>query len=556
MALNPIIKFTTLFGLLAVELAVSIVAAQGSTTLTLILSVVFLLISMYLLATSVPDADRSSNGVMIAVLFGLALLLVCPATPQTAPGKEAVTLRDQAARLLASGDARRQPPSTHARSISASRTPPSISAVQRPGRSSANGRRRSTTTRPLFACGWICPSLIRSAATLTHGSDDSQDAIDDYNQAVQIKRDYWDAYVARADANGSSGRWERALADLDYVLERAPGHARALALRGGAGPPYANDDRAVEDYTAALARSPRDRTLLLARPPHSPDLGKHAEAFADRDAAVQLDPSDAAGYIIRGGSHHQLGRHSEGLADRARAIEIDNHNATAWLARGNAHFLLGNWEFAIADLQGRPLRFDPRNVEAPPLIERARAELARAKAPPAPEPKPHEPSQAADAHLSGSFRTQRNLRDGACQPLRHLPGDCAAPCPGASRRAPPPAPPSKAKPPAAPTPSRATAEPHHRTGRLLLQQGKYEQAIQALSEAIRRNPDHALAYNARGYAHLRLHEPKEALADFDQAIEKNPRYANAYQNRASARLLLGDKEGSEQDAAKARSLLQ
>ena len=46
-ALNPVIKFTTLFGLLAVELAVSLTARNnGDTTLTHILAAVFFLISM------------------------------------------------------------------------------------------------------------------------------------------------------------------------------------------------------------------------------------------------------------------------------------------------------------------------------------------------------------------------------------------------------------------------------------------------------------------------------------------------------------------------------
>ncbi|HXN76809.1 MAG TPA: sodium/proton-translocating pyrophosphatase, partial [Gemmatimonadaceae bacterium] len=44
-ALNPIIKFTTLFGLLAVELAVSLTADKGA-TLTRILAAVFFLISV------------------------------------------------------------------------------------------------------------------------------------------------------------------------------------------------------------------------------------------------------------------------------------------------------------------------------------------------------------------------------------------------------------------------------------------------------------------------------------------------------------------------------
>jgi K(+)-stimulated pyrophosphate-energized sodium pump len=44
-ALNPIIKFTTLFGLLAVELAVSLTAQRGS-TFSLILAAIFLAASL------------------------------------------------------------------------------------------------------------------------------------------------------------------------------------------------------------------------------------------------------------------------------------------------------------------------------------------------------------------------------------------------------------------------------------------------------------------------------------------------------------------------------
>ena len=46
-ALNPVIKFTTLFGLLAVELAVQLAAQQGSTVLTHSLAAVFFVISCY-----------------------------------------------------------------------------------------------------------------------------------------------------------------------------------------------------------------------------------------------------------------------------------------------------------------------------------------------------------------------------------------------------------------------------------------------------------------------------------------------------------------------------
>jgi len=45
-AMNPVIKFTTLFGLLAVELAVSLTTSQHSTTLTHVLAAVFFVVSL------------------------------------------------------------------------------------------------------------------------------------------------------------------------------------------------------------------------------------------------------------------------------------------------------------------------------------------------------------------------------------------------------------------------------------------------------------------------------------------------------------------------------
>jgi K(+)-stimulated pyrophosphate-energized sodium pump len=46
-AMNPVIKFTTLFGLLAVELAVSLTVQQGNSTLSHILAAVFLAVAFF-----------------------------------------------------------------------------------------------------------------------------------------------------------------------------------------------------------------------------------------------------------------------------------------------------------------------------------------------------------------------------------------------------------------------------------------------------------------------------------------------------------------------------
>jgi K(+)-stimulated pyrophosphate-energized sodium pump len=62
-AMNPVIKFTTLFGLLAVELAVSIVRERdGSENLTHLLSAVFLVISMFFIWRSFYNMQIGGEG--------------------------------------------------------------------------------------------------------------------------------------------------------------------------------------------------------------------------------------------------------------------------------------------------------------------------------------------------------------------------------------------------------------------------------------------------------------------------------------------------------------
>ncbi len=61
-ALNPVIKFTTLFGLLAVELAVQVANDQGSTMLVHLLAVLFLLTSMYFVHRSFYGMRISEQG--------------------------------------------------------------------------------------------------------------------------------------------------------------------------------------------------------------------------------------------------------------------------------------------------------------------------------------------------------------------------------------------------------------------------------------------------------------------------------------------------------------
>jgi tetratricopeptide (TPR) repeat protein len=100
----------------------------------------------------------------------------------------------------------------------------------------------------------------------------------------------------------------------------------------------------------------------------------------------------------------------------------------------------------------------------------------------------------------------------------------------------------------------AAAQQHNVVGRQLTQAGRYREAVVELTEALRIAPGFALAFNARGFARLMLHDWIGAIEDLNHAIVLNPAYGDAYKIRAIARRAIGDKAGADADAKRSHQL--
>ena len=64
--------------------------------------------------------------------------------------------------------------------------------------------------------------------------------------------------------------------------------------------------------------------------------------------------------------------------------------------------------------------------------------------------------------------------------------------------------------------------------------GDYDRAIADLNQAIRLDPNSVEAYISRGYTYYNKKDYDRAIADFNQAIRLDPNYAIAYNNRGNA----------------------
>ncbi len=99
------------------------------------------------------------------------------------------------------------------------------------------------------------------------------------------------------------------------------------------------------------------------------------------------------------------------------------------------------------------------------------------------------------------------------------------------------------------------------SGKQLVQEGKYDEAIDAFTSALeearkssllaRANEDEAEVYFQRGLAYLRSGFPDTALEDFDDAINLMPNDGAMYQQRSRAYLELGDSYNALNDATQA-----
>ncbi|MEH1824142.1 MAG: tetratricopeptide repeat protein [Nostoc sp.] len=90
-----------------------------------------------------------------------------------------------------------------------------------------------------------------------------------------------------------------------------------------------------------------------------------------------------------------------------------------------------------------------------------------------------------------------------------------------------------------PKPVRDAQQTLYQKGENKYEEGNYEGAIEDFNQAIKLDPQNALAYNRRGDAYYRLGDYEQAQADSSQAILLNPQDANAYFDRGFAFSELG-----------------
>ncbi len=147
------------------------------------------------------------------------------------------------------------------------------------------------------------------------------------------------------------GKYEEALACLNWVIELEPDDPSTLNNRGLTYRLLKNYDKSIADLNRALELRPDDPTTLLNRGNTFGELRKYDKSLADLNHSLELKPDYPDTLISRGVTYSGLKRYDEALADFNRSLELKPNDSGTLYNLACLFSLWGKTDEALAYLE-------------------------------------------------------------------------------------------------------------------------------------------------------------------------------------------------------------
>lgn len=157
-----------------------------------------------------------------------------------------------------------------------------------------------------------------------------------YQEALTLDVDCIPAYFGRASIYIDQGRFNEALFDCNWALQREPERAVFYVLRGLAYVKLGNSKRALEEADEALRFDPLLHSAYVLRGSTRFKTGMGQEALADLKEAIRLRPHDVKVHQELGRVLTHLGKHLLAARAYAKVLELSPNAHEARYLRGVA----------------------------------------------------------------------------------------------------------------------------------------------------------------------------------------------------------------------------
>ena len=180
---------------------------------------------------------------------------------------------------------------------------------------------------------------------------DSQGAVRDYNNAIEVDSTDARAFVQRGQAENALGRSGNALKSYSQAIRLDPNLAAAYLNRCLTKSNLNDQPGAISDCTEATGINPNLITAYQNRGLAYQRAGDYRGAISDLNVAIKLDGEDATSYYQRGLIRLDLQDKEGAIGDFNTAIQFKSDHVFAYYQRGLVQEKYGNLDGAIADLE-------------------------------------------------------------------------------------------------------------------------------------------------------------------------------------------------------------
>lgn len=226
------------------------------------------------------------------------------------------------------------------------------------------------TTQSLVSVNLTNPATPESFFVRGLSQDDqgkTQNAINDYTQALQQDPDNAQAFFYRAIAHLKEGRFAEAKQDFDQSLKQDPNQTAAYLNRGFVLHKLGDFQDAIIDFNKVTNQDPTEVKAYFLRAGSCREVGNTQCMKQDHKQVLELlIPEVASDYVKRCGSYYYLDQFQDAIAECTQALNSSpssDDQLDAFYSRGVAQQALGNYSKAIEDYT-QALTINPNYLDA------------------------------------------------------------------------------------------------------------------------------------------------------------------------------------------------
>lgn len=220
----------------------------------------------------------------------------------------------------------------------------------------------------------LSPWAHRNMGFVYQQEGDFQNALAEYEKAIQLKPNLWDAYNNLGTVYESMGEKEEAIRIYKQLIENNPRFVKSYNNLAVLYNNMGKRQDAVAMYKKAIAVNPDYAYAYYNLGALYQEEGREEEAQQMYRTALALDPSlkniyaaqhmqVSVDYYRMGLEYSMRNQHREAIAAYQKALEQDSNNPSLYINLGNAYGANGDVKEAIATYE-KALAIEPANAVA------------------------------------------------------------------------------------------------------------------------------------------------------------------------------------------------